>query len=69
MPHSRPIREVGPRVHELRIRDQNENWRIIYHLSSDAVVILHVFAKQSRRTRKSVLEVCQTRLRSFLDVR
>ena len=45
LPHSRPMPDIGPRCHELRIRDKGKNWRIFYHLSADAVVILDVHNK------------------------
>ena len=30
MPHSRPMPVLGPRCHELRIKDAAANWRIVY---------------------------------------
>ena len=30
MPHSRTMPSIGPRCHELRIRDRNVSWRIMY---------------------------------------
>jgi len=30
---------VGSRCHELRVRDQNKNWRIIYAIEKDAIQI------------------------------
>jgi hypothetical protein len=29
MPHSRPMPSIGPRCHELRVRDGHHNWRIV----------------------------------------
>lgn len=65
MPHSRPIPNIGPRCHELRIRDENRNWRIIYRIDEDAIVIVEVFQKTTRQTPTSVLEVCQWRLKDY----
>lgn len=65
LPHSRPMPEIGPRCHELRIRDETKNWRIFYHLASDAVVILDVHPKTTRKTPSTVLEGCRRRLRIF----
>jgi hypothetical protein len=39
MPHSRPMPSVGPRCHEIRVRDENRNWRVVYRLDADAIVI------------------------------
>jgi phage-related protein len=66
MPHSRPMRSLGPGCHELRVAGDEQNWRIIYHLSEDAVVILQVFSKKTATTPKWVLESCRRRLRSYL---
>jgi len=68
MPHSRPMPAVGPACHELRIVDEDHIWRIVYHLSEEAVVILHVFSKKTRRTPDRILQVCRARLRAFFEV-
>jgi phage-related protein len=68
LPHSRPMPDIGSRCHELRIRDKNKNWRIFYHLASDAVVILDVHNKTTRETPETVLENCRRRLKSYLSV-
>lgn len=65
MPHSRPMPVVGPRCHELRVRDVGADWRIVYRLDSDAVVILEVFSKKTRATPKTVIEACARRLREY----
>ena len=65
MPRSRPLTVVGPRCHELRVRDAEADWRIVYRLDSDAVVILEVFAKKTRTTPKTVIDACTRRLREY----
>jgi phage-related protein len=65
MPSSRPMPEIGRNCHELRIDDGSVTWRIIYHLDSDAVLILAVFQKKNRTTPKQVLEVSRKRLRAY----
>ena len=62
MPHSRPMPAIGPRCHELRVRDENRNWRIIYRIDDDAIVIVEVFQRTTRQTPIVVIEVCQRRL-------
>ncbi len=70
MPLAKPLPQIGPRCGELRIRDRNHNWRIIYHIEPDAVVILDVFAKKSQRIPQEVIERCKKRLRQYrADVR
>jgi len=39
LPHSRPMPEIGPRCHELRIPDEDVTWRVMYRVDSDAVII------------------------------
>lgn len=65
MPHSRPMPVVGPRCHELRVRDAGADWRIVYRLDSDAVVILEVFTKRTRATPKTVIDACTRRLGEY----
>ncbi|HEY4759397.1 MAG TPA: type II toxin-antitoxin system RelE/ParE family toxin [Thermoguttaceae bacterium] len=65
MPHSRPMPGIAPRCHELRIVDEKVNWRIIYRIDSDAIVILDVFEKKSKTTPRDVIDVCRKRLTRY----
>jgi phage-related protein len=65
MPHSRPMPSIGSRCHELRIRDKDSTWRIIYRIDADAVVILEVFQKQMGKTPKRVIETCKQRISNY----
>lgn len=65
MPHSRPMPSVGSRCHELRIRDELENWRIMYRIDEDVIVILAVFAKKTQQTPKAVIDTCRKRLADY----
>lgn len=65
LPHSRPMPAIGGQCHELRVNDADLTWRIIYHLETDAVVILDVFAKKTPATPKTVIENCQKRLAAY----
>jgi phage-related protein len=65
LPHSRPMPTIGQRCHELRIQDANVTWRIVYRLDADAVIIVEVFSKKTPATPKSVLDICQRRLRAY----
>ncbi|MCB0230687.1 MAG: type II toxin-antitoxin system RelE/ParE family toxin [Anaerolineae bacterium] len=65
LPHSRPMPTIGSRVHELRIIDKDRTWRIIYRIDEDAIVLVEVFAKKTRRTPEHVIEVAQYRLRAY----
>ncbi len=65
MPHSRQLPILGPRCHELRVRDTAADWRIVYRADPDAIVILEVFSKKTGATPKSVIETCIGRLREY----
>ena len=67
LPHSRPMSGIGVGCHELRVRDQNRNWRIIYRIDDDAIVIAEVFNKTTKTTPIGVLANCQRRLRLYDD--
>lgn len=65
LPHSRPMPSIGPKCHELRVRDKSHNWRIIYRIDDDAIVIADVFAKTTQQTPKQVISNCQRRLSMY----
>jgi phage-related protein len=65
LPHSRPMPSIDNHCHELRIRDQDKNWRILYRIDDDAVVIVEVFNKTTKTTPKNVIEICQKRLARY----
>jgi DNA-binding XRE family transcriptional regulator len=55
--------EVGGNCHELRVTDGNVNWRIVYGVANDAVVILDVLEKKTRTTP----ETCDRRGEATLE--
>ena len=65
MPLSRPMPSIGPRCHELRIVDERIDWRIVYRIDTDAIVILEVLEKKTRSTPRQVIEVCKRRLKDY----
>lgn len=65
MPHSRPMPSIGRRCHELRVRDEQQNWRIIYRIDDDAIVIVKVFVKKTEATPPTTIQLCQRRLREY----
>ena len=56
---------LGVRCHELRIRDENKQWRIIYRIDPDAIVIVGVFVKKSAKSPARALAVCRRRLADY----
>jgi phage-related protein len=65
LPHSRPMSAVGRRCHELRIRDAGHEWRIVYRMDADAIVVADVFEKKTRHTPSQVLARCTRRLDEY----
>ena len=65
MPHSRPLPTIGPRCAELRVRDAEHNWRIIYRLDDDAVIVVDVFPKKTQRLPDEIVRRCKQRLRAY----
>jgi phage-related protein len=56
---------IGRRCHELRVADEDHEWRVVYRVDPDAVVIGEVFAKKTRKTPRDVIERCQRRLEAY----
>jgi phage-related protein len=56
---------IAKNVHELRVRSESANWRIVYRPDPDAVVILEIFKKQSQETPKQVIQTCRRRLAAY----
>ena len=65
MPQSRPMPAIGPRCHELRVRDAGHAWRIVYRVDPDAIVVAAVFDKKSEATPRSVMAACRRRLQQY----
>lgn len=67
LPASRPMPTIGRRVSELRVTDGagNIEWRVIYRIDEDAVVIAAIFSKKARATPSQWIETSQARLRRY----
>jgi len=65
MSQSRPMPLIGARCHELRVNDAGVTWRVIYRADKDAIVILEVFGKKTRKTPAAVVEICRKRLKEY----
>ena len=65
MPQSETLPEIGRRCHQLRIRDADHLWRIVYRTDPDAVVIAEVFDKKTGKTPRPIIAVCKRRLQEY----
>jgi phage-related protein len=62
----KPMSSVGPGVRELRVRDSDGAYRVIYIATfAEAVYVLHAFQKKSQRTSRQDLAVAVTRFREL----
>ncbi len=68
LPASRPMPTIGPRCHELRVRDRDHYWRIIYRVDKDAIVIGDVVAKKTGKTPARVIQNCKARLKEYDEI-
>lgn len=65
LPHSRPMPTIGARCYELRIVNGEKNWRVVYRIDTDAIVILEVFQKKTQATPKYVIDNCKRRIKQY----
>lgn len=68
MPFSRPMSSIAAQCHELRIKDAEKEWRIIYLIDNDAIVILEVCNKTTKQTPSQVIERCKKRLKLYDEI-
>lgn len=65
MPQGEPVPAVGPRCGAIRVPDESHTWRIMYRVDEDAVLVLEVYSKKSRKIPKEVIEICRKRLAGY----
>ncbi|RYZ83293.1 MAG: hypothetical protein EOP06_20245 [Proteobacteria bacterium] len=59
------MQSIGAGVHELRINDEHETWRIIYRIDPDAILIAEVFSKKTQETPQNVIDACKSRFKRY----
>ena len=57
--------DVGTRCGAVRVRDSEHNWRIMYRIDPDAVLILDVYPKKTRSIPNEVIRRCKERLKRY----
>ncbi|MFM0208254.1 type II toxin-antitoxin system RelE/ParE family toxin [Paraburkholderia sediminicola] len=66
----KPMNTIGQGVREIRIRDANGAFRIIYVAKfADAVYVLHCFQKKTQKTSKTDLDLATARYRELKEVK
>ena len=71
MPDLRPMPQIAPDCHELRIDDYefNTKWRIVYFIDDKAILVLEVFAKKTGETPDAVKKLCRERRTRYLNAK
>jgi phage-related protein len=69
MPNNyKPMSAVGPGAYEIRVQDSDGIARLMYVAKlHDTIYVLHVFAKKSRRTPKTDIDLARKRYREARD--
>ena len=67
MPHARAMPGIGNGCHELRVKDAAGEWRLMFAVTADAIVVLDVFQKTTRETPRRVIEQCRRRLQQYRE--
>jgi phage-related protein len=63
----KPMNEVGAGVREIRVRDEQGIFRVIYVAKfADAVFVLHCFQKKTQKTSKAELDLPTRRYKELL---
>jgi phage-related protein len=67
MPESRPMPNIGKHCHELRVGDSenNKEWRVIYRIDEDEIVVFDVFHKTTQKTPQQIVDNCQKRIKVY----
>lgn len=66
----KPVNTIGKGVREIRIRDADGAFRVIYLAKfADAVYVLHCFQKKTQKTSKTDLDLATRRYRELNEVK
>jgi phage-related protein len=56
---------VGSRCHELRVGDDGRQWRLLYRIDADAILVIDVFRKTTQKTPARSIERGRNRLQAY----
>jgi len=65
MPQAEALPDVGPRCGALRVRDANHNWRIMYRIDVEVILVVEVYAKKAQKIPDEILAICKKRLKHY----
>lgn len=62
----KPMRNIGQGVNEIRIKDENGQFWVLYVAKfADAVHVLHAFQKKTQKTAQQDIELARTRYKEI----
>lgn len=62
----KPLKAVGPGAREIRVRDEQGQYRVVYVAKFDeAVYVLHCFAKKTQKTPQRHIDLARARYQSL----
>ena len=53
---------IGARCHELRVKDSKHEWRIVYRIDPDEILIAGIFAKTGLKMQQREFKTASKRL-------
>lgn len=66
MPLSRPMPSVGKGIHELRLRDRGNQYRVVYVFTKgSAIYLVHAFSKKTQQTPQKNIETALIRIKQL----
>ena len=68
MPAYETIPEIGPRCGALRVQDEDHYWRIVCRTDHDAVLVVEVYPKKTRKLPQALIDRCKGRLKRYDEV-
>lgn len=67
MPVSKKMDSIGKSVYELRLKDRNGIYRIIYFIKKkEGIYLVHAFNKKTQKTPKKNLDLAKKRIRRLM---
>jgi len=64
----KPMKNIGTGVKEIRVKDEDGIFRVIYLVKYlDVVHVLHAFQKKTQQTYKSDLDLAKKRLKQLIE--
>ncbi|MGN8019158.1 type II toxin-antitoxin system RelE/ParE family toxin [Phyllobacterium sp. 22229] len=66
----RPMSAIGNGVREIRVRDSQGAFRVIYITAlADVIYVLHAFQKKAQKTASKDLNIAALRLQRLLEIK